>query len=123
MWLAPPLSCIDINMKLTRKQSRLCPLLSITAVMVFVFSSEAAAENCVFDATSKTITMNYGSKLTEGLSVPPDASIGTVIYRESISTPLQKFYCSGASILFGFVMNPALGSAPPRPRRHYLSFG
>jgi type 1 fimbria pilin len=95
-------------MKTSRTQSQLRPLLSVAAVMAIVFSSEAPA-NCTLNDTSKTITMNYGSKLTEGLTVPQDAPIGTVIYQESISTPAQWFNCDGPS-LYGFVLNPTLGS-------------
>ncbi|WP_256585276.1 MULTISPECIES: fimbrial protein [unclassified Pseudomonas] len=103
-----PLFCIDINMKLSRMQSRLRPLLSVAAVMAIVFSSEAPAD-CHFYSGYKTITMNYGSKLTEGLTVPQDAPIGTVIYQEIISAEYQRFNC-GAPTLYGFVLNPALGS-------------
>ncbi|PQP06685.1 oxidoreductase [Pseudomonas frederiksbergensis] len=83
--------------------------------MAFVFSSQAAAD-CAFNNNNisgtipQTHTMNYGSKLTGGLSVPQDASIGTVIYQETISTTGdQSFGCTGPT-LYGFVLNPELGS-------------
>jgi type 1 fimbria pilin len=96
-------------MKLSRKQRRLLPLLSITAVMAFVFSSQAAA-NCTLSTGLESSTVNYGSKLTEGLSVAQDAPIGTVIYQETIrTTKTKRIHCDRGDVI-GFVLNPALGS-------------
>lgn len=106
---APPPSCIDINMKLSRRQSRLRPLLSVAAAMAFVFSSKAVAWQCIFNGHYKTHTIDFGANLTEGLTVPQDAPIGTVVYQDSISASEQYFQCKTAE-LYGFTLNPALGS-------------
>lgn len=97
-------------MNLSKKQSRLLPLLSIAAAMFFVYSSGAWAVQCEWaNPTNQTTTLGFGRDLTAGLTIPQDAPIGTVIYRDSVISQQVAFRCH-SSFPYGFVLNSALGS-------------
>lgn len=102
-------------MNLSKKQSRLLPLLSIAAAMFFVYSSGAWAYCKFYSAdpdgpTGQTATLGFGRDLTAGLTIPRDAPIGTVIYRDSGIVPLDVFYGCSKGFQYGFYLDSALGS-------------
>lgn len=79
------------------------------AAMTTLTCSPSAIALCYSFNQAPANTLNFGATLgNESLSIPQDAPIGTVIFKQSLNVANQRFICDSLST-YGLHMNPALG--------------
>ena len=86
------------------------PLLLCIAATLLACASNAMAGSCVA-VDSKLDTLNFGASLASStLNIAADTPNGTVVYQDTVQSVGHIWSCSKTS-MFGFLMNPKLGTA------------
>ena len=85
--------------------------LVVVAATALLFSSNLiAADVCVFTNGTNQLVVNYGANIMGGFTIPKDAPVGTVIYEEVVTVPVQSFYCPVLPSYLVFILYPVLGN-------------